>query len=53
MATKLNMSIEIVALAVGWLAAEDKVDIGDASELISESLDFGIETLGRGVCRRM
>lgn len=34
---KLNMSIEIVALAVGWLAAEDKVYIGENRGIIELS----------------
>lgn len=37
LATKLNMSIEIVALAVGWLAAEDKVYIGENRGIIELS----------------
>ncbi len=37
LATKLNMSIEIVALAVGWLAAEGKVDIGENGSAIELS----------------
>ncbi len=37
--------------ANGFKSKNKERDVADASELISESLDFGIEALGRCVCR--
>ena len=37
--------------ANGFQSKYEERDVAYTSELISEGLDFGIETLGRGVCR--